>query len=307
MRTSCHLKRTWAPVFGALLVLGLLATAQEAPSSAADNRLKRIRVSQDVAHANLIKKVQPAYPEAARAAGAEGSIVLTAIIAASGAIQELRLNSGDPLLVPAAMDAVRQWVYKPYLLKDEPIEVETTITVKFRLHNPGPYAVLLLSPPEGAMEHNLYNNPKLGLALELPAGWKHIRMLVGGYTPAKGFEKLLAAGEGPENWLLVSSFQSSQADATAKVGAYLVWGQELQTAGYSVEPKTQEIKVSGKKLFRLNYTGTVAETLFHCALFITGHNKNVVLLEFCASNRTALDSALTSVQTLNLTKVKKEK
>jgi hypothetical protein len=87
----------------------------------------------------------------------------------------------------------------------------------------------------------------------------------------------------------------------------MVFGQELQNAGYSVEGKTQEVKVNGKKLFWLSYTGTVGKTLFHCALFITGHNKNVLLFEFCASNKPALESAVTTLQSLNLIKANKGK
>jgi protein TonB len=69
----------------------------------------------------------------ARNARVQGQVLLTAIISKDGSIQDLRVLSGHPLLVQAALDAVRQWRYKPYLLNGEPVEVETTVTVNFIL------------------------------------------------------------------------------------------------------------------------------------------------------------------------------
>jgi len=93
----------------------------------------RVRVSQGVSIGRLLNKVEPVYPQLARNARVQGQVVLTAIISKDGAIQDLRVLSGHPLLVPAALDAVRQWRYKPYLLSGEPVEVETTVTVIFSL------------------------------------------------------------------------------------------------------------------------------------------------------------------------------
>jgi protein TonB len=77
--------------------------------------------------------VEPPYPPIARAARVQGSVVLKAIIDREGNIQDLQLVSGHPLLVPAAIAAVKQWHYKPYLLNSQPVEVETTVTVIFTL------------------------------------------------------------------------------------------------------------------------------------------------------------------------------
>jgi periplasmic protein TonB len=82
---------------------------------------------------NLIRRVEPAYPSLARSARIEGSVVLTATISKAGTIENLHAVSGPPLLVPAALDAVSQWRYRPYILNSEPVEVETQITVNFRL------------------------------------------------------------------------------------------------------------------------------------------------------------------------------
>jgi periplasmic protein TonB len=82
---------------------------------------------------NLIHRVQPDYPPLARQARIQGTVVLRAIINRGGRIENLQVLSGHPMLVPAAIDAVRQWRYRPYVLNDQPVEVETQITVNFLL------------------------------------------------------------------------------------------------------------------------------------------------------------------------------
>jgi protein TonB len=94
---------------------------------------QRVRVSQGVTQGLVLRRVQPNYPPLARQARIQGSVVLQAEISKSGDIQNLRLISGHPMLGPAAIDAVKQWKYKPYILNGEPVEVETTITVNFTL------------------------------------------------------------------------------------------------------------------------------------------------------------------------------
>jgi protein TonB len=94
---------------------------------------QRVRVSQGVSQGLLIHKVQPAYPPLARQARIQGIVVLQALIGKDGAIQNLHVVSGHPMLTGAALDAVKQWRYKPYYLNGEPVEVETTINVNFTL------------------------------------------------------------------------------------------------------------------------------------------------------------------------------
>jgi protein TonB len=96
---------------------------------------QRVRISQGVTKGLLIHKEEPAYPALARAARVQGDVVLSAVIDVNGQIQNLTLVSGHPMLVPAAIAAVRQWRYKPYLLNGAPVEVETTITVIFSLQS----------------------------------------------------------------------------------------------------------------------------------------------------------------------------
>jgi len=93
----------------------------------------RVRVSSGVASGNLINKVQPVYPPIARTNRIAGQVVLHALISKNGNIENLQVVSGHPMLTQSALEAVRQWKYKPYLLNGEPVEVETTIQVNFNL------------------------------------------------------------------------------------------------------------------------------------------------------------------------------
>jgi protein TonB len=84
-----------------------------------------------------VSKVQPVYPEEAKAARVQGTVVLHAIIGKDGSVQSLDVvSSASPLLEQSALDAVRQWKYKPYLLNGTPVELDTQITVNFTLAQP---------------------------------------------------------------------------------------------------------------------------------------------------------------------------
>src|ERR1700726_2719313 len=94
---------------------------------------QRVRVSAGVTSGLLVKKVQPVYPPLARQARIQGTVLLRAQIGKDGSIQNLQLVSGHPMLVQSALDAVKQWKYKPYLLNGEPVEVDTEVQVNFTL------------------------------------------------------------------------------------------------------------------------------------------------------------------------------
>ncbi len=85
------------------------------------------------AEGNIAYQVQPRYPRVAQAAGIQGTVQLRAIVSRTGTIENLTVVSGHSMLVAAAVEAVKQWRYRPYMLNGEPIEVETEITVNFML------------------------------------------------------------------------------------------------------------------------------------------------------------------------------
>jgi periplasmic protein TonB len=94
---------------------------------------QRIRVGGNVQQAKLVRQPKPVYPPLAKQARIQGVVKLNAIISKDGTIQNLSVISGHPLLVPSAMEAVKQWVYAPTLLNGEPVEVVTQIDVNFTL------------------------------------------------------------------------------------------------------------------------------------------------------------------------------
>ncbi|MFZ1939524.1 MAG: energy transducer TonB [Terracidiphilus sp.] len=91
-------------------------------------------VSQGVMLGYLVRKVVPEYPAIGREIRLQGTVVLQATISKSGTIENLHVVSGPAMLQQAALDAVKQWQYKPYLLNGEPVEVETTVNVEFKLN-----------------------------------------------------------------------------------------------------------------------------------------------------------------------------
>ena len=90
-------------------------------------------ISQGVSQGLLIKKVQPVYPHNGLSQGLEGSVQLLATISKNGDITAIKVVNGDPQLAHSATEAVKQWKYKPYLLDGEPVEIQTPITINFKL------------------------------------------------------------------------------------------------------------------------------------------------------------------------------
>jgi periplasmic protein TonB len=103
------------------------------PHPAAPARPLIRKVSEGVMDGSLIHRVDPVYPEIARAIHLSGTVRLRAIISTDGRVQNLEVLSGNPILANAAVSAVRQWRYRPTLLSGSPVEVETLITVNFVL------------------------------------------------------------------------------------------------------------------------------------------------------------------------------
>jgi protein TonB len=92
-----------------------------------------LKVSQGVTQGMLLKRVQPIYPHSAMQMRIAGSVQLQAIIDKAGNIASVKVLNGDPILAKAATDAVKQWKYKPYMLDGEAVDIQTQITVNFKL------------------------------------------------------------------------------------------------------------------------------------------------------------------------------
>jgi protein TonB len=114
-------------------IIGSVPTAAPPPPPPPKAVPQRIRVGGNVQAANLINQVKPVYPPLAKQARISGVVELSAVIGKDGRVQDLKVIKGHPLLVQAALDAVKGWVYRPTLLNGEPVEVSTTIDVNFTL------------------------------------------------------------------------------------------------------------------------------------------------------------------------------
>ncbi len=121
-------------MFGAGLCGPVVAVAPaRSSSSSATVKAARVRVSSGVSSGLLLAPIRPVYPRLAAAAHVEGTVVVAALISATGEMVGARVVSGSSLLASAALEAVRAARYRPYLLNGEPTAVETTVTIVFRL------------------------------------------------------------------------------------------------------------------------------------------------------------------------------
>lgn len=105
------------------------------PTAMPTATLSTVKISQGVSQGLLIKRIQPRYPQNALSMRIQGAVQMEATINKEGSIANLKVVSGDPVLARAATEAVRQWRYKPYYLNGEPVEIQTQITVNFKLPN----------------------------------------------------------------------------------------------------------------------------------------------------------------------------
>jgi protein TonB len=103
------------------------------PANAPQAAPQALRVSQGIAQGLLVKSVQPVYPAQAKQMHMQGAVELLADISKDGDITSVKVLSGDSILAHAALDAVKQWKYRPYLLNGQPVGIQTQITVHFRL------------------------------------------------------------------------------------------------------------------------------------------------------------------------------
>jgi TonB family protein len=137
-----------------LITLTSLAVSQVHPE---------LRVDENVMSVHLLKRVSPVYPPLARQARIQGTVILKVQITKSGDVANIQLVSGHPMLAPAAIEAVKQWKYDPYLLNGDPIEVLTNVAVNFTLAGTAPAAGttgnISVGPAGGAVSGVVTNTP----------------------------------------------------------------------------------------------------------------------------------------------------
>jgi TonB family protein len=142
-----------------LLLMGFASLAQEAEPGPAE-------LSPEAGQALLVKKVPPVYPPLARQARIQATVVLKIVINKDGDVRAVQLVSGHPLLAPAAIEAVKQWKYQPYIKDGEAVEVSTTVRVTFSLAGEPAPAGTVGDVPGGATGG--------GLRIDTPAGYERV-------------------------------------------------------------------------------------------------------------------------------------
>src|SRR5437773_1030567 len=124
---------TFAVILQVVIIIVMILIPMVFTEAVPKVAVSRVRVSAGVTQGMLVRKVTPTYPPLARTARVQGTVLLAAIIGKDGTVQNLHVISGHPLLTQAAIDAVKQWRYKPYILNGEPVEVDTQMTVNCSL------------------------------------------------------------------------------------------------------------------------------------------------------------------------------
>src|SRR5579884_1260328 len=185
----------------------------QAPANAAPTRIK---VSEYVAATLIEKKFPLVYPEAARNDGTEGTVVLGIVTDTTGNVSEATVESGNPTLAQAALESVKRWKYKPYTVNGAPAEMETRVTVNFRLSNLQP------APPMGNFRDGAYNNEYFGITYAVSQDWVRETEIM---------RKRLAASPSPGTYVLLAAVHIPQRAASVESSASFVVYALKSTAG----------------------------------------------------------------------------
>jgi len=151
-----------------ILAVGTQIAAQTQPviqSPASSELHGLVHLAPEAAATFAEKRVPAVYPEKARAKGIQGTVVLDVVISELGEVKEATVSSGDPDLAQAAIEAIKQWKYKPYTVDDKPTQVETQVTFGFHIKTPPP------PPPPGRFVGGKYQNEFFGISYPLSSEW----------------------------------------------------------------------------------------------------------------------------------------
>jgi protein TonB len=195
------LKRWFATLLLSGTVFSQLPTPPTGPEPAV-SVVRRIKVTSEYAKALVIQTAPVKYPDAARTAGVQGEVVLGVVVGLSGEVQEVKVLSGDPTLAQAAIEAMKQWKYKPYTVDGSPTEMETEVTVNFRLRGK-PEQKKREAPPLGRFSGDTYSNEYFGLSYPLSRDWVRetqlLRKRVGADASSQNTYVLVAAVYVPQD------------------------------------------------------------------------------------------------------------
>jgi TonB family protein len=187
----------WITIF--LFSLAVAYAQPQVPPSPTSAAPQRVKVDADTASAMVVQRTPIRYPDAARSARIQGTVVLKVIVNISGDVQEATVISGDPALAQATVDAVKQWKYKPYQAEGSPAEMETQVSISFHLKVPPQVA----PPPLGTFRDGSYSNDFFGVNYPLSRDWVRetdlTRSNLASAKDSQGVSVLLAAVHVPQN------------------------------------------------------------------------------------------------------------
>lgn len=247
----------------ALLLSATFAFAQSpaspgtTPSAVAPHRE---HVEAKTALSLVVQKAPIKYPDVARNTGIQGKVELKIVVSASGDVTEVTVVSGDPALVQAAADAVKQWKYKPYLLEGLPVEMETEVSFNFQIKTPVPPA----APSVGSFDNNAYTNDYFDIFYPLSRDWVRQTGVVRNKLAAEGASQgayvLLAAVHIPQDTDPLRADSSFTVLAKARSGTqdckqYLENGaSELQSQKEGKQKgEVSQFAIAGRDFYRADF------------------------------------------------------
>ena len=217
------MKKPFIELIGLLLFSAACACSQTEPpppsSPRAASAPSPVEVAPEAASALVVQKASIKYPDAARKAGIQGPVVLRIVTTYSGEVKEVTVVSGDPALAQAAVDAVKQWKYQPYLVEGSPAEIETQVSVNFQITKPGQSA----PPPLGMFRDNAYKNDYFDVYYPVSRDWVRetdlMRSTIASEGGSQGKYVLLAAVHIPADTYPLNADSSFTVLAVSRPGA----------------------------------------------------------------------------------------
>jgi TonB family protein len=196
----------------------------------------------------VVQKVPPTYPDAARSAGVEGTVVLSLLVGTTGEVEKVSTVSGDTVLADAAMQAVKQWKYKPYTLDGTAVRMETQISIAFHL-KVKPHA----PPPPGKFTKETYENEYFGIRYPLSRDWVRETELMR--------KRLAPEGSQPTSYVLLAAvhvpLDRSVADADSSF-VFLALDRSAVTGG-SCRPHLEAFAASLHASKQADLRGDIAQ------------------------------------------------
>jgi TonB family protein len=239
-----------------ILLWSTVLAARQTQTAVEPNPSKPVRLAEETAAALVTKRVPPVYPVKALVAGIQGTVVLNVTISETGDVKEATLASGEPDLAQAAIDSIKQWKYRPYMVAGNPTPFETQVSFGFRdkAHSATP-------PPPGRFKDGKYQNEFFGLSYPLSSEWIRLAPSQSRVRPVPGEEILLVEAHAPvppDTWNTPSGFVLTTAipapnhsDAKEDLAAMVATVSAVNKA--TQEAKTSQFDVAGVSFYRADF------------------------------------------------------